>query len=648
MEVTIDLIPMEKTMTRLTITDLTFGGLKIDGSDLSDLIFGSFDDDRIAGNGGNDLVFGLVGNDRIAGGEGDDQLFGGIGRDVLSGGDGEDRLFGGIGNDRVVGNKGDDRMFGGQGDDLLVWNNGDGSDLMNGGKGHDRTQVNFDTDLVDDDLQNKDVAQFSTTPNGVQFARIEVNDQTERGLFQLDIRQVEALETNFGGGADTAVIVDDVLNAITLDLDGGDGIDLIDASLATAAIDVNLAAGTLGQSMAMGFENVVGTEFDDRIVGDAQDNVLSGLGGTDRLEGRDGDDILVGGKGDDRVFGGKGDDLLVWNNGDGSDLLHGGKGHDIVQVNFDTDLVDDDLQNDDVAQFSVTARGVQFARIEVNGQTERGLFQLDIRETETLETNFGGGVDRAVIVDDVLDRIALDLDGGKGTDTLDLGRAASGIRVDLKAGTLGHSTAVGFENVVGTAFGDRIAGDDGVNVLDGGAGNDRIDGGDGNDILRGGDGNDRLRGQDGDDQLFGGDGDDRLEGGGRGFNTLDGGAGNDRLFGGNGDGEMFGGDGDDVIDGQQGDDLIRGGAGNDILTGGEGADTFLFVEGDIGVDVITDFEIAVDRIVFQTTDPAVTTEALLAGATQAGDDVELTTADRVITIQDILIADLTSDAFLIA
>ncbi|MEM7507101.1 MAG: calcium-binding protein [Pseudomonadota bacterium] len=525
------------------------------GSDQRDLIFGSFLDDSIAGNGGDDLLFGFSGDDTVDGGDGDDKVFGGQGRDTLAGGNGEDRLFGGSGNDRLVGNKGDDRMFGGFGNDLLVWNNGDGSDLMHGGRGHDRVQVNFNTDLVDDDLQNKDVAEFSTTGKGVQFARVELNDQAINGLFQLDIRQTEVLETNFGAGDDAARIVGDVLDEIRLDLDGGAGTDTLDFAQANAAIDVDLAAGTAGSADIQGFENVIGTEFDDVIEGDDQDNVISGLGGVDSLFGGEGNDILVANKGDDFVFGGVGDDLLVWNNGDGSDLMDGGAGFDRVQVNFNTDLVNDDLQNKDVAEFSVTPDGVQFARVELNDQAINGLFQLDIRETEALETNFGDGDDTARIVDDVLDEITLDLDGGDGVDLLDLSQAAAGIEVDLATGALDTSTAINFEDVTGTDF---------------------------NDVIRG--------------------------------------------------------------DGR--DNVIRGGVGNDTLAGGDGADNFVFFEDDTGVDVILDFEVGEDRLLF-VTNADLTAEGLADQLTQAGDDVELAVNGKLITFQNAEVGDFGAEDFLV-
>ena len=52
---------------------------------------------------------------------------------------------------------------------------------------------------------------------------------------------------------------------------------------------------------------------------------------------------------------------------------------------------------------------------------------------------------------------------------------------------------------------------------------------------------------------------------------------------------LIGGKGDDILYGQGGDDILIGGEGDDILYGGTGADTFVWQEGDLGNDVIMDF-----------------------------------------------------------
>ncbi|MEM8756139.1 MAG: calcium-binding protein, partial [Pseudomonadota bacterium] len=441
--------------------------------------------------------------ENVVGTDFDDKVRGSKEDNILSGGDGADTLRGLRGDDTIVGNKGDDRMIGGAGDDLLVWNNGDGSDLMKGGRGDDRTQVNFDTDLVNDDLQNDDTARIESAGQNFRFARTEVNGQSERGLFELDIRFVETLEVNFGGGDDTAELVGVPSRRLTTELDGGEGEDTLDLSDVERAAVVDIGAGLAsvergGDVVFEGFENVIGTDFADEIVGDGGANLIASGSANDEIEGGDGDDTLLGNLGDDEVFGGEGDDLLIWNNGDGSDLLNGGEGDDRVQVNFqqNTDLSELDLQNDDVATIADDGEGgITFNRVEVNGQSERGLFQLDIEESETLEVNFGGGNDVAQVLGLADLNIALQLDGGDGVDTIDFSGldldgeeegvvfdAASG-EIETVAGDASDDVAAGFENIVGTAGDDVISGDDQDNVIEGGGGSDILSGGAGADTF---------------------------------------------------------------------------------------------------------------------------------------------------------------------
>ena len=203
--------------------------------------------------------------------------------------------------------------------------------------------------------------------------------------------------------------------------------------------------------------NVIdGSEGRDRLFGLGGNDTISGGADNDRLFGNSGDDVLVGNTGDDTVRGGSGNDLLVWNNGDGSDLLVGGAGFDTVQVNFNTNLVDNDLANDDVVEIGDTPFGVSLARVEVNGQTEAGLFELDIRRSEVLEVNGGAGEDTLRILENIFDEIALDLDGGADTadaapangaddlatgDTIDLSALDAGVRVDLDENNQGRPAA---------------------------------------------------------------------------------------------------------------------------------------------------------------------------------------------------------------
>jgi VCBS repeat-containing protein len=81
-------------------------------------------------------------------------------------------------------------------------------------------------------------------------------------------------------------------------------------------------------------------------------------------------------------------------------------------------------------------------------------------------------------------------------------------------------------------------------------------------------GNDTIQGGSIDSHLFGGDGDDALYDYRGGNDTLYGGAGNDTLRSGDGN------------------DIIYGGDGSDFIVGDAGADTYIFRQGDTGIDTI--------------------------------------------------------------
>ena len=85
--------------------------------------------------------------------------------------------------------------------------------------------------------------------------------------------------------------------------------------------------------------------------------------------------------------------------------------------------------------------------------------------------------------------------------------------------------------------------------------------------------------------------------------NINGKEGNDLLFGGLSRDNLRGGAGDDILVGGPGDDVLNGdgfGAGHGEGAG-PGRDTFLFNRGD-GYDVIRDFHVGEDRIVFDGID----------------------------------------------
>lgn len=114
----------------------------------------------------------------------------------------------------------------------------------------------------------------------------------------------------------------------------------------------------------------------------------------------------------------------------------------------------------------------------------------------SVQGDAGANVFTGTLGDDVLRGRGGDdeLDGGDGIDVAVYSDASGSVTVNLgensASGAAGNDTLTNIENVIGSASGDSLTGDDFDNVLDGGAGNDTLAGGSGNDTLIGGTGTD--------------------------------------------------------------------------------------------------------------------------------------------------------------
>ena len=196
-------------------------------------------------------------------------------------------------------------------------------------------------------------------------------------------------------------------------------------------------------------------------------------------------------------------------------------------------------------------------------------------------------------------------DGGTGRDRLTYINATAAVDVDMVAGTATGGgvveTFTGLEDVVGSAFSDRLVGDAGPNLLVAGMGADRVDGGGGNDTVAGNKGNDLLRGRAGNDVVNGNEDVDTvaydlsplavvvdLTAGtatGEGADTLT----QVENVTGSGLADRLTGDGvRNALSGLAGNDRLSGLAGNDALAGGTGTDT---CAGGSGTDTATSCEV---------------------------------------------------------
>jgi len=497
------------TVTRFGIS----GGTALDGFGSTDtlisieIVDGSDFADRIAGGSGNNVLVGGAGGDTLLGGGGGDVIEGAQGNDQLNGEGGTfdaagygfspsavtvnldtiarfgiaggtaldgwgttdtltefERVIGSDHGDRVAGGKGDEFLFGGLGDDTLF--GGDGTDQLIGEAGDDLLEGDSGNDVLDG-----------------------------------------------GGGDDEAYYVESV-SGVTVNLDTATRFGIAGGT----ALD-----GSGGTDALISIELVRGSDFDDRLAGGTGDNILSGGNGddtlfggdgVDQLLGDDGADSLVGDAGDDLLEGGAGNDVLDGGAGDGDEAYYAESGSGVV-VNLDT-----------AAHFGVSGGtaldGVGGTDTLISIKLVSGSPIADRVAGGAANDVLGGGLGGDTLVGGAGDDL---IDGGEGDDQLDGGDGFSdGVShvLDPRGGTVNLDTVAqfgvaggtavdgwgttdtlsGFEQVVGSEFGDRIASGAGSEVLDGAAGGDTLLGRGGHDLLIGGEGGDTLDGGDGHDRIL--------------------------------------------------------------------------------------------------------------------------------------------------
>ena len=131
-------------------------------------------------------------------------------------------------------------------------------------------------------------------------------------------------------------------------------------------------------------------------------------------------------------------------------------------------------------------------------------------------------------------------------------------------------------------------------------------------------------------------------------NLLAGGPGDDRIEGHGGNDFLFGDEGDDELWGNQGDDFIDGGPGHDMLWGGPGSDTFAFwAPSGSGHDTILDFTVSTaERDILDFAGVFHSYEEVMKASVQVGDDTVINlTDDDSIEIKNVQKKTLTPSNF---
>jgi Ca2+-binding RTX toxin-like protein len=247
---------------------------------------------------------------------------------TMNGGLGNDVFLGSEGNDLFNGGDGNDLALMGAGDDTFVWNPGDDNDTLEGQAGFDKMLFNGANAAENIDI--------SANGGRVIFFRNVAN-------VVMDLNDVEGIDFNALGGADTIVVNDlsgtDVTE-INLNLTEAANVAGADTVIVqgTNDDDVALVVGDASGVSVLGLAaqiNITGSNAaNDRLTVNALsgDDVVEASGlaaGAIQLtaDGGNGNDVLIGSDGADVLLGGPGDDVLI--GGLGIDVLDGGDGDDV-------------------------------------------------------------------------------------------------------------------------------------------------------------------------------------------------------------------------------------------------------------------------------------------------------------------------------
>lgn len=277
------------------------------GSDKSETLFGTIDNDILIGLGGDDELYGLGGTDILDGGDGNDWLDAGFGDN--------EALYGGNGNDTLLGG-GINIMEGGSGDDLYYVNHVSDTIREEPGQGLDtvRSIVSYSLEFsgfVENLVLEGNAA--NGTGNGLNneiygnaadnvLSGKDGNDVL-RGGDGNDVLQGDNGDDHlvggsgsnqlFGGSGNDVYYIQNATTAVFEAAAGGyDGVRSTVSYTLTANVEILALDGTDAI-------NGTGNSLANSIHGNAANNYISGNGGNDYLSGLGGNDILTGGSGKD-------------------------------------------------------------------------------------------------------------------------------------------------------------------------------------------------------------------------------------------------------------------------------------------------------------------------------------------------------------
>jgi Ca2+-binding RTX toxin-like protein len=295
------------------------------------------------------------------------------------------------------------------------------------------------------------------------------------------------IDETSGGGAD----IDTVMSSVTF--------NLANSTTTRGAVENLTLTGAAGI-------NGTGNALANVITGNSAGNVLAGNGGSDRLDGAGGADVMFGGTGNDTYVVNNAGDRVNETTGGASDV-------DTVLASVNFSLFNQAQTQGTVENIALTGSSSISATGDFRnnaltgnsgGNTLTGNDGNDTLDGQGGSDALNGGAGDDTLLggdgNDVLDggTGVNTLDGQGGVDTATFANSAAGIFAILgqngaDGGVIfGNNTLRSIENLIGSSFGDVLAGNEEKNVIDGRGGNDRLLDSLGDDIYDGGNGFDVL------------------------------------------------------------------------------------------------------------------------------------------------------------
>jgi Ca2+-binding RTX toxin-like protein len=390
-----------------------------------------------AGNGLNNTLYANRSNNVLDGGAGSDTVsyqYGATSGVKVSlaittaqatGGSGSDTL---LNIENLTGSGYADTLTGNGGNNVL--NGLAGADTLAGGNGNDTYVVDNTGDAVKE--TNASTTQIDTVQSSLTAYTLGAHVEN------LQLLGTAAINGT-GNNLDNTLYANSGNNT----LDGGAGIDTVSyfygatsGVTASLAIATAQATGGSGSDTLLNLENLTGSGYADILTGNWKNNVLKGLAGADILAGANGNDTYV-----------------IENMGD-----------TVKETNASL------TQIDTVQTWVSHTLGANVENLQLLGAGN--LSGIGNGLANVLYANSGNNV----------------LNGGAGIDTVSYQYGATkSVAVNLAVTTAqatggsGSDSLAGFENLVGSAYADTLAGNGAANRLIGGAGADILKGWNGDD-----------------------------------------------------------------------------------------------------------------------------------------------------------------------